>query len=200
LYNRRDNIGHYVDKTQATHRHCTHACCRGYREHPEHWPVVLPSRKLRGASDEQLAEHFRRITWEDTGKPQNRRAELQILHEMERRDRAEERDRDRARVRDARAANQAAARQEREAEYERVKLDAEAHTVGYLVNAKGRARGIADREILTGRRDVFDRYASDEAKDYFRTHARPTAGYFRGQDTRAAPRAPLTRRGRVRVR
>jgi len=186
-YSRRDLIGHWVDKGKPAGRHCTHACCREYREHPEHWPVILPARKLRGATDEQLAERFRRIAW--STEPQSRRAELQIIHEMDRRDRAEERDRDRARVREAAAANRAAARQEREAEYERVKLDAEAHTVGYLVNSKGRARGIADHEILTGRREVFDRYASDEAKDYFRTRPRPTAGYFRGKDTRVHPRA-----------
>jgi hypothetical protein len=43
---------------------------------------------------------------------------------------------------------------------------------------------VSDREILTGRQAVFDRYASEEAKEFFRSNPRPTAAYFRGQDTR----------------
>lgn len=192
IYNRRDQIGHWVDKDKPADRHCQHACCRGYREHPEHWPVVLPSRKLRGASEEALGEHFRKLSWDES--PKARRGELQILHEFDRRAKAEERERDRARAREAVLANRAAARQEREVEYERIKLDAEAGTQGYLTNAAGRARGIADHEILTGRRDVFNRYASDEAKDYFRVNPRPTASYFRGRDTRVHAQAERRRR------
>lgn len=196
MYNRRDAIGHWVAKRQPTDRHCQHACCRGYREHPEHWPVILPKRRLRSASEDALAEHFRRISWSED--PKARASELQILHEWDRRAKAEEREGDRQRTRELRreaiATNRAAARQEREAEYERIKLDAEARTQGYLTNAAGRARGIADHEILTGRRDVFNRYASDEAKDYFRAHPRPTASYFRGQDTRIHAQAEGRRR------
>ena len=84
----------------------------------------------------------------------------------------------------ARAGRQA----EREAEYERIKRDAEAATQGYLVTSQGRARAITDHEILTGRQAIFDRYASEEARNYFLDHHRPTAAYFRGQNTRVTGR------------
>jgi hypothetical protein len=193
-YDRRDNFKHWIRTEQRANRPCTHACCRGFRQHPEHYPVILPDRTLHRASDEDLARHYRKVSLGTTA--QDRGAELQILHEMERRDRAElaRRDRERAREelrtrrREAVAANQAARRMERDAEAERIRLEVEAETKGYLVNATGRARGIADEEILTGREDVFRRYATDEAREYFRTHPRPTAAYFRGRDTRVHER------------
>jgi hypothetical protein len=77
----------------------------------------------------------------------------------------------------------------READAERIRREVEAETLGYLVNAQGRARGISDAEILTGREAVFHRYATDEAKEYFRTHNRPTGAYLRyGRDTRVHER------------
>jgi len=57
-YNRRDVFKHWIRKEQRADRPCTHACCRGFRPHPEHYPVILPSRTLRRASDENLAQHF----------------------------------------------------------------------------------------------------------------------------------------------
>jgi hypothetical protein len=190
-YSRRDLIGHYITKQQKTQRPCTHACCRGYRVHPANYPVILPSRTLRRASDEDLRDHFRKVTTDPDAKA--RTAEFQILHEMERRDRAENAQRDREARRRARregiAATRAAARMDREAETERIRLDAEAQTRGYMVTAQGRARGISNDELLTGREAVFRRYATDEARDYFTSHPRPTAAYFRGRDTRMHPRA-----------
>lgn len=197
-YNRRDLIGHWVKREQRTQQPCQHACCRGYRVHPRNYPVILPDRTLRRARDEDLAQHFRRVS--DDPSPKARRAELQILHEMERRDQAEqhrqEREQRRTETRQARQAGQATRRMEREAETERIRLEAEAATQGYLVNPRGRARGIADYEILTGRIAVFERYATDEARDYFTAHPRPTAAYFRGEDTRFVERAtePVRRR------
>ena len=197
-YNRRDRIGHWIRKEQQPQRPCTHACCRGYREHPARYPVILPDRTLRRARDEDLQQHFTRVSADPS--PKARRAELQILHEMERRDRAEQSREDTARRRagaqQARQAGRAARRMERESETERIRLEAEAATQGYLVNPRGRARGIADAEILTGRTAVFERYATDEARDYFTAHPRPTAAYFRGEDTRFVERAsePVRRR------
>lgn len=194
-YNRRDRLMHWVRREQPTGRHCTHACCRGYREHPEHWPVILPSRKLRHATDEDLAQHFQRVSYQGTG--ESRRAEVQILAEMQRRDDVQRMRRDRA---EAVAANRAARRMEREADAERIKAEAEAYTKGYLVTAQGQARGITDAEILSGRQEVFIRYATPEAKAYFAEHPRPTGAYFRGRDTRIvysdrpAPRRPVTPR------
>lgn len=193
-YDRRDQIGHWVKKDQQTNRHCKHACCRGYREHPGNWPIIPGSKRLRGASDEQLAAHYRKVSADESR--QARAVELQIIHELERRDRQAERERDRQAARQAIAANRAAARQEREAETERIRVQSEEATRGYLVNAKGRARGIHPDEILKGRQAIFDRYASDEAKDYFAAHPRPTAAYFRGQDTRYVERAGEPRRKR----
>lgn len=194
-YDRRDLIGHWVRKTQPQRQPCTHACCRGFRSHPEHWPVVPPSRQLRRAPDEDLAQHFRKVSADPS--PEARYAEMQILYEMERRDAAEERRRQHA---ESVSAARAARSMERAAEYERIKADAERETRGYLVTAQGRARGIADAEILTGREDVFIRYATPEAKAYFAANPRPTAGHFRGRDTRIAySDRPARRRGRRRT-
>ena len=84
----------------------------------------------------------------------------------------------------ARAGRQA----EREAEYERIKRAAEAATQGYLVTRQGQARGITDHEILTRRQAIFDRHASEEARNYFLDHSRPTAAYS-GARTRGSPAA-----------
>jgi hypothetical protein len=178
-YNRRDYLAHWVRKDQPADRPCTHACCRGYRQHPEHWPVIVPARRLRHTTDEELQRRFQHVSYRGTA--ESRRAEVQILAEMQRRDDAARRAADRA---SAVAASRAAARMEREAEGERIKAEAEAYTRGYLVTAQGRARGISDAEILSGREDVFIRYATPEAKEFFASTPRPTGAYFRGRDTR----------------
>jgi hypothetical protein len=188
-YNVRDLIGHWVKPRSAEGKMCPHACCRGHRVHPDNYPVILPSRLLRRASDEDLADHFHKVG--DDPSPQARYAEAQILHEMERRDREQMQ---RRQHREAVASAQAARRMEREADAERIRLEAEEYTKGYLVTAQGRARGIVDEEILTGREDVFIRYATPEAKAYFADHPRPTAAYFRGRDTRVPYSDRPTRR------
>lgn len=197
-YNRRDDLGHWVNREKPTGELCEHACCRGYRQHPKGYPVIMPRRALRGQTDEQLQAYYRKVTHDPSSKA--RTAELQVMHELDRRDKAEEAARQRAELRGQRrhaaAANRAARQQEREAETERIKVAAEAGTAGYLVNASGRARGITDREILTGNETVFGRYASDEARDYFTANPRPTPAYFRGADTRYVERASEPRRRR----
>lgn len=189
-YNRRDLIGHWITKQQKPQQPCTHACCRGYRVHPANMPVILPSKTLRSASDKDLQSHFRKVSEEDT--PAARKAEAQILHEMDRRDTAQQKRADRESYRRIRNENvfatRAAARMERESETERIRLEAEKVTSGYMVSSKGRTRGISNEEILTGRESLFQRYASDEARDYFASHPRPTASYFRGMNTRMARR------------
>jgi hypothetical protein len=178
-YDRRDRIGHWVRKQQPARQHCQHACCRGYREHPEHYPVILPKSSLRRAREEDLAAHFAKVSAIDS--PEARRSSAQILHEMERRDTEAERKRQR---KEAVAGNRIARQLERESEVERVYLEAEAYTRGNWVNARGARLGVSDREILTGRAQVFDRYASEEAREFFRGQGRPTAAYFQGKDTR----------------
>ena len=53
------------------------------RPHPENWPVHLPSRQLRSASDEQLAEYYN--AHGDDSAADNK-ARDQVLYEMGRRD------------------------------------------------------------------------------------------------------------------
>jgi hypothetical protein len=199
-YNRRDQIGHWVRTTEPQLRPCHHACCRGYRAHPSNWPVIPAKMAYRTATDEQLARHYARVSAIENDR-QARGAELQIIAEFERRDRREARRREaearRAQAREARASAAAVKRTEAEVERERIRVDAEAVTRGNLVNRKGRALGIHPDEILTGRQAVFDRYASDEAKDYFASTPRPTAAYFRtGRDTRYVERASAPKRRR----
>jgi hypothetical protein len=196
-YNRRDRLMHFIRHEQATGRPCTHACCRGYREHPEHYPVILPKRTLRRASDEDLGRHFARVSAGTTGR--ERWAEAQLLAEMQRRDDVIRARRERAEARAERAGHRAGARagrqMEREAEAERIRRQAETETRGYLVTAQGRARGISDAEILTGRESVFIRYATPEAKAFFAENPRPTAAYLRtGRDTRVRYSDRPTRR------
>jgi hypothetical protein len=194
MYNRRDRIGHWVDKSDPANQHCQHACCRGYREHPNNWPIIPAKVQLRMASDEKLAAHYAKVIQDESREA--RGAELQIIHEFERRDRAETRRREKEQIRQARAANRASKRIDNAIEVERVRVASESATRGYMVNAKGRARGINPDEILTGREAVFQRYASDEAREYFAVNPRPTAAYFRGRDTRVHDRATEPRRRR----
>jgi hypothetical protein len=171
-YNRRDLIGHWVTKKQPTGRMCTHACCRGRRVHPENYPVILPDKLLRRASDADLYEGYE--------KGSDRR-QAQILAEMERRDRADierkARGSERERRRRARA-------MEHYEEIDRVWLEAEAATNGYMVNKRGQAADISDRYLMTAPERDVRRYATDELKEYFSTHNRPTQAHMRGKDTR----------------
>ena len=196
-YNRRDVLGHWVDRNQQILRPCHHACCRGYRAHPHNLPIVPLARDLRRVSDEQLAARYDRVTREEND-PKARRAELQIIAEFERRDKAEAKTRARAaeqrRRWEAAQARKLAKRTDQEIETERIRVAAEQATRGNLVNAKGRARGIHPDEVLRGREEVFQRYASDEAREYFAVQHRPTAAYFRGRDTRVADRATEPKR------
>jgi hypothetical protein len=163
---------------------CPHACCRGYRVHPENYPTVLPSRLLRRASDDDLAKHFVKVSEGHTAA--DAEARDQVIYEMTRRDEVEARRRDRwAAHREAVAAGRAARRMEREAETERVYLAAEAYTRGNWVNRSGGRAGISDREILTGPQRVFDRYASEEAREFFSSQPRPTARFFTRQSAQA---------------
>jgi hypothetical protein len=57
-----------------------HACCRGYRPHPDNYTVILPARYLHGASDNELAQHYARCP---EGRPACRD---QVLAELHRRD------------------------------------------------------------------------------------------------------------------
>ena len=56
-YNIRDLIGHFVKPRSAQGKMCPHACCRNRRVHPANMPVILPSRLLGRASDDEPLGH-----------------------------------------------------------------------------------------------------------------------------------------------
>lgn len=184
-YNRRDLIGHWVRKTQPTQRMCTHACCRGKRVHPKNYPVILPSKLLRQASDDDLVEAYTKGS---------DRQQAQILHEMERRDRADAERKERAQERDRRRFSR---KMEHAEEVDRIWLQAEAATNGNMVNAKGRARGVSDRHLMTASEAEVRRYGSEELLNFFADNPRPTMGHMRGKDTRLGTvyTPPKRRRG-----
>jgi hypothetical protein len=94
-------------------------------------PVILPSKLLHRASDEDLAAHYDRVQGDSR---KDERARAQVLHEMERRDALAEGKKAREHAKFSRQLGQADAA---EASY----VPAEAATRGNMVNAKGRAWG-----------------------------------------------------------
>lgn len=188
-YNRRDLIGHWVTKQARTQQMCQHACCRGYRVHPQNYPVVLPNPLLHRASEDDLAWHY-----EHAGSD---KARAQVLHELDRRDR-----RDKARHERKQEAQRRifARRVERQEEVERIFSEAEAATNGYMLNRAGQAKydagELSERDLFTGPESRVRRYGSDELKAYFEAHPRPTGAHFAGKDTRLGPyyTAPRKRR------
>lgn len=183
-YNVRDMLGHFIKPRSAKGDMCPHACCRNKRVHPANMPVILPNKLLRRASDEDLAEHYQRVSG-DSKKDQ--RARAQVLHEMDRRDTSAKARDTRAHAKYSRQLDQADAA---EASY----VAAENATRGNMVNRKGQARGISPRTLITGREADFRRYASDELAEYYAEHHRPTPASFRGVDTRVQPKATEPRR------
>jgi hypothetical protein len=147
-------------------------------------PVILPSRLLRRASDDDLMEHYVRVQGDSR---REERARAQVLHEMDRRDREAAAKKGRAAAKYSRQLEEA---DTREASY----VAAEEATRGNMVNRKGRARDINPRTLIYAREADFDRYASDELKEFYSTRHRPTARGLRGADTRYVPRATEPKR------
>jgi hypothetical protein len=152
MYNVRDLLGHWVKPRSRRGKMCPHACCRNKRVHPANFPVILPSALLRRASDDDLAEQYRRHGGDA-------RARAQVEREMNRRDQ-----RDRRRV--AVAGRAAERRTDRQVARHARFLAAERATNGNMVNKKGRARGISDERVLFGPPSVARRYGSDELLAY----------------------------------
>jgi hypothetical protein len=173
-YNRRDLFKHWIRKDQRANQPCTHACCRGFRPHPEHYPVIMPARYLRSASDDQLLAHYNKCP---EGKPG---CQDQVLNELHRRDLANER---RQRTEERRQARWSA-KQVKDAEVERHFFEAEAATKGYMLNRRGKEAGISERSLFRGPEKRARKYASEELLNYWENAPRPTDAYFRGEDTR----------------
>jgi hypothetical protein len=179
-YNRRDLFAHWVRREQPSGKPCTHACCRGYRSHPEGYPVVLPARVLRGATDNQLDRHYHKCD-DAPSSAKAERCRAQVLGELNRRDMRDKRRADREKARQRRYS---ARRNLRETETERIYLDAERETKGYMLNRRGREAGIDERTLLRGPESRVRKYGSEELLNYFEDNPRPTEAYFRGDDTR----------------
>jgi hypothetical protein len=127
------------------------------RPRHEHWPAVLDRQTLRGASDDELVAHF-------AHHGDNMKTHKQVLDEMARRDRAE------------RAAERKTARKfARWEEVERQIAAAEHATNGYMVNAAGRAKGITEWQLFTGRERDAWKYSTEELKAFWERNPRPTA-------------------------
>jgi hypothetical protein len=174
-YNRRDLFKHWIRKDQRANQPCHHACCRGYRPHPEHYPVVLPATYLHRASDADLAAHYGRCP------PGNPRCQDQVLDELHRRDVAQERRRARTEAREARWRDR---RTLRASEIERAYVEAEAATKGNMLNRRGREAGVDERTLFRGPESRARKYASEELLNHWENIPRPTEAYFRGDDTR----------------
>lgn len=178
-YNVRDYFQHWVKPRSAAGKACPHACCRNHQAHPENMPVIVPNRVLRHASDEDLQVHYRKISRSDTEDAVQ--AQVQILAEMERRDEHQIAQHNRALEAKRRMFGKKIAHAE---EIDRVFDDAESATNGYMVNRAGRDAGISDRSLFTGPESRVRRYGSEELRNYFAEHGRPTHAYMQGKDTR----------------
>lgn len=182
-YATRDMIGHFVSPASAAGKMCPHACCRNRRVHPENYPVILPSKLLRRASDADLAKHY--------DSTDNEAARAQVLYEMERRDQAEASRRARREAYAQRLFNQ---RVEREEAVEWSYTRAEDATNGYMLNRAGNAAGVSPRSLFTGSETRARRYASEELLNHWQENPRPTAAMHRGQDTRIGAQYTASRR------
>jgi hypothetical protein len=148
------------------------------RAHPDHYPVVLPSKILRRATDNDLAYHWQRVQG-DTRRDEMGRA--QILHEMQRRDQAGEQ---REATEEHRRARWTARKQERAEAIDQAWLAAEDGTKGNMLNRRGKEAGINERTLFTGPESRARKYASEELLNWWEDHPRPTAAHFEGRDTR----------------
>jgi hypothetical protein len=184
-YNIRDLIGHWVKPRSAQGKMCPYACCRGYRVHPGNYPVILPNPLLRKASEDDLAYHYAH-----TGSDQ---AQAQILHEMDRRDKADIAREARKQEHQRRMFARRLAHAE---EVDRAWLEAEAATKGNMLNKAGKAADIDERSLFTGPESRARRYASEELLNHWQAHHRPTAAFMQGKDTRVHERYTAPRRHR----
>jgi hypothetical protein len=177
-YNIRDLLGHWVSPKSRRQKMCPHACCRNYRVHPANMPVILPNRLLRRASEEDLREHYKRVSRGDTD--QDIQARYQVLAEMDRRDQADIRRHQSELRRKEQIFGRKLAREEA---VETAWQAAERDTKGNMLNRAGKAAGISERSLFTGPESRARRYASEELLNHWQHNPRPTAAMFRGEDT-----------------
>jgi hypothetical protein len=171
---------------------CGHACCRNKRVHPANMPVILPDKLLRRASDDDLRDHYLKVSRGDSDA--DIQAQHQVLFEMDRRDRREQ---ERAEAQAAYRRRLAGQRMEYEATVEAAYQDADRQTRGNLLNRAGVRAGIDEKTLFTGSETRAHRYASKELLNYWETHdpgtrrpsARPSRAVLDSRRERAARRA-----------
>lgn len=172
----RDNLKHWVAPPSADGRPCPHKCCRNQHPHPKNLPVKLDRKYLRSLSNDdvirELETYQRYSDSHETGF-------LQVLAEAGRREESA----DRATARKERARDK---RQRRESEYRdevyREWLQAENGIQGsVMLNRRGKAAGIDERSLFTGPQSRVNAYASDELKEWFEAHPRPTRARILGK-------------------
>lgn len=176
-YDVRDLLGHWVRPRGARGKMCPHACCRGYRVHPANFPVILPDKLLRSAPERDLVTHLRRTDSE--------RAQAQIIHELDRREKRDKAAAARAAARNAgRRAATANRRDERETAIAAYLGALEADTRGNTLSKAGKRAGITDRQLVTMPMQRAAKYASGDAMAFFGNHPRPTAAALSDRPTR----------------
>jgi len=170
-YNVRDLIGHWVKPRSRAGKMCPHKCCRGYRGHPDNFPVILPRELLRTASERDLIAHYEQHGARDCASCEKVRT--QVLGEIDRRE-------DAGKLREAqrRGAEHCkfARRLERQEIIEAEIARAERATNGEMVNRAGVRRGVTVQSLFTGSEARALRYATPELLEHWQRHPRPSAG------------------------
>jgi hypothetical protein len=172
----RDQLKHWVAPPSARGKPCPHSCCQNERVHPRNLPVKLNRAYLRSLSgDEVIRELETYQRYNDT----HEEGFLQVLAEAGRREESAEK----ATARKERARDK---RQHRESEYRdevyREWLHAENGIQGaVMLNRTGKAAGIDERSLFTGPESRVNKYASDELKEWFESHPRPTRARIIGK-------------------
>jgi hypothetical protein len=154
-------------------------------------PTVLPNKLLRRATEDDLQEHYKRVSASDTD--QAIEARYQVLAEMDRRDEKDVR-RHQAELR--RKEQVFGRKMAREEAVETAWQAAESDTNGYMLNKAGREAGVSERSLFTGPESRARRYASEELLNHWQANPRPTAAMFRGEDTTLGARGASAPRAR----
>jgi hypothetical protein len=171
----RDLIGHW-SKPQDRQRACPHKCCEWKHPHPNNLPTKLDRSYLRSLSEDQLVQE---LSYYQRYSDTHEQGYLQILAEDQRRtDSREKAEARMTRRRRAQAERQDAYRDEVYREW----LQAENGIQGsVMLNRAGKRAGIDERSLFTGPESRVNKYASDELKEWFQTHPRPTRARILGK-------------------
>jgi hypothetical protein len=178
-YNFRDRFGHWVAPTGRAGKPCPHLCCKNERAHPRSLPVRIDRAVLRSLDPDELEWHLNQyLGYYET----HSKGFHQIEAEFERREHREQAAR--ARLGRARERREQVNAELGDEQY-RAWLQAENGIQGaVLLNKAGQRAGVNERTLFSGPQSRADKYASDELKEWWETHPRPTREYFTRQRVR----------------